>query len=44
VDPETQIVSIATGMPWIDDDGWFGSGVGFGIGTGGGGVGVRMGF
>ncbi|RPJ72828.1 MAG: hypothetical protein EHM15_08320 [Desulfobacteraceae bacterium] len=44
VDPETKIVSIATGMPWIDDDNWFGSGVGVGVGTGGSGVGVRIGF
>jgi hypothetical protein len=44
VDPETQLVSISTGMPFIDDDRGYGSGVGVGIGSGGGGVGVRIGF
>jgi len=44
VNPETKVVSISAAMPWIDDDGWYGSGVGVGIGSGGGGVGVRLGF
>jgi len=49
VNPETGIVSINAAMPWIDDNGWYGSGVGVGIGggTGGGGgagVGIRLGF
>ncbi len=44
VDPDTQIVSIATGMPWIDDRWGYGSGVGVGVGTGGSGVGGRIGF
>jgi len=45
VDPETKVVSISTAMPWIDDDGWYGSGVGVGIGSGGGsGIGIRLGF
>jgi hypothetical protein len=48
VDPETKLVSIATGTPWTDDRGWYGTGVGIGVGTGGGGsgagVGIRLGF
>jgi hypothetical protein len=44
VNPETRIVSITTAMPWVNDDGWYGSGVGVGIGSGGGGVGIRLGF
>jgi hypothetical protein len=44
VNPETRIVSITTAMPWINDDGWYGSGVGVGIGSGGGGIGIRLGF
>ncbi len=44
VNPENQVVSVTTAMPWINDDGWYGSGVGFGIGSGGGGVGIRLGF
>jgi hypothetical protein len=44
VDPETQVVSINAAMPWVDDDGWYGSGMGVGIGTGGSGIGVRIGF
>jgi hypothetical protein len=44
VDPETHVVSISAAMPWVDDDGWYGSGVGVGIGTGGSGIGVRLGF
>jgi hypothetical protein len=44
VNPETQVVSVTTAMPWINDDGWYGSGVDVGIGSGGGGVGVRLGF
>lgn len=44
VDPETQLVSISTGMPFIDDDRGYGSGVGVGVGSGGAGVGVRIGF
>ena len=44
VDTDTHIVSIATGMPWIDDRWGYGSGVGVGVGTGGSGVGVRIGF
>jgi hypothetical protein len=44
VNPENQVVSISTAMPWINDDGWYGTGVGVGIGSGGGGVGIRLGF
>ena len=44
VNPETNVVSINAAMPWVDDNGWYGSGVGVGIGSGGGGVGVRLGF
>ncbi|MCU0559179.1 MAG: hypothetical protein MUD16_03190 [Desulfobacterales bacterium] len=44
VDPETRIVTISTGMPFVDDDRSYGSGVGVGIGSGGSGVGVRIGF
>lgn len=48
VDPETKLVSINTGTPWIDDNGFYGTGVGIGIGGGsggsGGGVGIRLGF
>jgi hypothetical protein len=44
VNPETKIVSINAAMPWVDNGGWYGSGVGVGIGSGGGGVGVRLGF
>jgi hypothetical protein len=44
VNPETQVVSINTAMPWVDDHGWYGSGVGVGVGTGGSGIGVRIGF
>jgi hypothetical protein len=48
VDPETNLVSIATGTPWTDDRGWYGTGVGIGVGAGsgggGGGVGIRLGF
>ena len=48
IDPETKLVSIATGTPWTDDRGWYGTGVGVGVGTGGGGsgagVGIRLGF
>ncbi|MCU0590793.1 MAG: hypothetical protein MUC57_04890 [Desulfobacterales bacterium] len=44
VDPESQVVSVNTAMPWINDDGWYGSGVGVGIGSGGGGIGIRLGF
>jgi hypothetical protein len=44
VDPDTRIVSIATGMPWMDDRWGHGSGVGVGIGSGGSGMGVRVGF
>jgi len=44
VNPENQVVSVTTAMPWINDDGWYGGGVGFGVGSGGGGVGIRLGF
>lgn len=44
VNPENQIVSVSTAMPWVGDDGWYGSGVGIGIGSGGGGIGIRLGF
>ena len=44
VNPETKVVSINAAMPWVDNGGWYGSGVGVGIGSGGGGVGVRLGF
>ncbi|MBI5580869.1 MAG: hypothetical protein HY895_17085 [Deltaproteobacteria bacterium] len=44
VDPETNVVSINAAMPWVDNDGWYGTGVGVGIGSGGGGVGIRLGF
>jgi len=44
VNPETNVVSINTAMPWIDNGGWYGSGVGVGIGSGGGGIGVQLGF
>jgi hypothetical protein len=44
VNPETGIVSISTAMPWVENDGWYGSGVGVGVGSGGGGVGIRLGF
>jgi hypothetical protein len=44
VNPESQVVSVTTAMPWINDDGWYGSGVGVGIGSGGGGIGIRLGF
>ena len=48
VNPESKLVSIATGTPWIQDNGLYGSGVGIGIGGGsgggGGGVGIRLGF
>jgi hypothetical protein len=44
VNPETNVVSINTAMPWVDNGGWYGSGVGVGIGSGGGGIGVQLGF
>ena len=48
VNPETKLVSIMTGTPWLKDDGLYGTGVGVGIGGGsgggGGGVGIRIGF
>ena len=44
VNPETKVVAINAAMPWVDNGGWYGSGVGVGIGSGGGGVGVRLGF
>lgn len=44
VDPETKLVFITAAMPWVDDDGRYGSGVGVGIGTGGSGIGIRIGF
>jgi hypothetical protein len=44
VDPETKTVFITAAMPWVDDDGRYGSGVGVGIGTGGSGIGIRIGF
>jgi hypothetical protein len=44
VNPETKVVSINAAMPWVDNDGWYGSGVGVGIGSGGGGVGIKLGF
>jgi len=48
VNAETQVVSISAAMPWLDNDGWYGSGVGVGIGAGSGGggagVGIRLGF
>jgi hypothetical protein len=44
VNPETKVVSINAAMPWVDNGGWYGSGVGVGIGSGGSGVGVRLGF
>lgn len=44
VDPETKLVSISTGMPFVDDDRGYGSGVGVGVGSGGSGVGIRIGF
>jgi hypothetical protein len=44
VNPETNVVSINAGMPWVDNDGWYGSGAGVGIGSGGAGVGIRLGF
>jgi hypothetical protein len=48
VNPETRVVSISAAMPWLDNDGWYGSGVGVGIGAGGGGggggIGIRLGF
>jgi len=44
VNPENQVVSVTTAMPWVNDDGWYGSGVGVGIGSGGGGIGIRLGF
>jgi hypothetical protein len=44
VNPESKVVAINTAMPWVDNGGWYGSGVGVGIGSGGGGVGVRLGF
>jgi len=44
VNPETRVVAINAAMPWVDDNGWYGTGVGVGIGTGGSGVGIRIGF
>lgn len=44
VNPETHVVAINAAMPWVDDNGWYGTGVGVGIGTGGSGIGVRIGF
>ena len=48
VNPETKLVSIMTGTPWLKDDAFYGTGVGVGIGGGsgggGGGVGIRIGF
>jgi hypothetical protein len=44
VNPETNVVTITSG---VNVDGWFGSGgsgVGVGVGGGGGGVGIRLGF
>ncbi|MCK7471741.1 MAG: hypothetical protein MZU95_13915 [Desulfomicrobium escambiense] len=35
------MVSINAAMPWVDDGGWYGSGVGVGIGSGGAGVGIQ---
>jgi hypothetical protein len=44
VDPETKVVFINAAMPWVENDGWYGSGVGVGIGSGGSGIGIRLGF
>ena len=44
VNPETKVISINAATPWVDDSGWYGSGVGVGVGSGGGGVGVKLGF
>ena len=44
VNPETHVVSVNAAMPWVGNDGWYGSGAGVGIGSGGAGVGVRLGF
>jgi hypothetical protein len=44
VNPETNVVSVNAAMPWVGNDGWYGSGAGVGIGSGGAGVGIRLGF
>jgi hypothetical protein len=44
VNPETNVVSVNAAMPWLDNNGWYGSGVGVGIGSGGSGIGVQLGF